>query len=586
MADKKITQLNNITGANLVDADEFVVVDISADETKAITLGELKEAFDAGSGFVRVTGDTMTGALDVQSTITADGIGIGTSSPAHPLDVTGTIRSHVSTTGDFNFSATSAGGGAFRIYPDDATTGNPTWYYQSNSSEHQAWVIGGVERMRLAGDDLTVTGTVTADRFLIETGAGNDAGTIISTDSTVLYSMVDSGGSSQFRNVNGAYSIRTGGDAGLTTNTKERATFASTGDISFYEDTGTTAKFFWDASAERLGIGTSTPAALLDLKHSSASTHLRLTENTSGNWSALGVDTSDNLRIYANNDERMRIDSSGNLLVGTTDNAVWNDTSGTGGINARSDGILAAARNGGEPLLLNRIGTDGELIKFNKDGTTVGSIGIHTNGFYIDGEAGHAGIFFGGNNISPRDGGVDTDDQISLGQGGLRFKDLHLSGGVYLGGTGAENLLDDYETGTFTMAATFSTGAPTAGPTQANGYYVKTGNSCTVWVQANNINVTGGSGDFRLNDSGGFDGLPFTSLHTSVTGLSQYVGTATTSFCNVATSSVQVNSNILDGVNYIRITEQIDNANNDIINVGNCTHGTTDINVCITYTVA
>ena len=74
MADKKITQLTNITGANLVDADEFVVVDISADETKAITLGELKEAFDSGSGFVRITGDTMTGALDVQSTITADGL--------------------------------------------------------------------------------------------------------------------------------------------------------------------------------------------------------------------------------------------------------------------------------------------------------------------------------------------------------------------------------------------------------------------------------------------------------------------------------------------------------------------------------
>lgn len=68
MADKKITQLTNITGANLVDADEFVVVDISADETKAITLGELKEAFDSGSGFVRITGDTMTGPLDVEVT--------------------------------------------------------------------------------------------------------------------------------------------------------------------------------------------------------------------------------------------------------------------------------------------------------------------------------------------------------------------------------------------------------------------------------------------------------------------------------------------------------------------------------------
>ena len=63
MADKKITQLTNITGADLVDVDEFVVVDISADETKAITLGELKEAFDSGSGFVRITGDTMTGDL-------------------------------------------------------------------------------------------------------------------------------------------------------------------------------------------------------------------------------------------------------------------------------------------------------------------------------------------------------------------------------------------------------------------------------------------------------------------------------------------------------------------------------------------
>jgi len=63
MADKKITELPNINGADLVDADEFVVVDISADETKAITLAELKNAFDAGTGFVRVTGDTMTGVL-------------------------------------------------------------------------------------------------------------------------------------------------------------------------------------------------------------------------------------------------------------------------------------------------------------------------------------------------------------------------------------------------------------------------------------------------------------------------------------------------------------------------------------------
>ena len=37
------------------------------------------------------------------------------------------------------------------------------------------------------------------------------------------------------------------------------------GDISFYEDTGTTAKFFWDASAERLGIGTTNPSEKLQV---------------------------------------------------------------------------------------------------------------------------------------------------------------------------------------------------------------------------------------------------------------------------------------------------------------------------------
>ena len=72
MADKKITQLTNINGADLVSADEFVVVDISADETKAITFDELKNAFDTSTGFVRITGDTMTGNLTVPTVIGAE----------------------------------------------------------------------------------------------------------------------------------------------------------------------------------------------------------------------------------------------------------------------------------------------------------------------------------------------------------------------------------------------------------------------------------------------------------------------------------------------------------------------------------
>ena len=39
------------------------------------------------------------------------------------------------------------------------------------------------------------------------------------------------------------------------------------------------------------------------------------------------------------------------------------------------------------------------------------------------------------------------DAATDLGASGGRFKDLYLSGGVYLGGTGAANKLDDYEEG-------------------------------------------------------------------------------------------------------------------------------------------
>ena len=57
-------------------------------------------------------------------------------------------------------------------------------------------------------------------------------------------------------------------DAGLTgkslilkNNNKQGFVLSDGGDISFYEDTGTTAKLFWDASAESLGIGTSSSYA-------------------------------------------------------------------------------------------------------------------------------------------------------------------------------------------------------------------------------------------------------------------------------------------------------------------------------------
>jgi hypothetical protein len=82
MTDKKITELNILTGANLVDADEFVVVDISADETKAITAGQLKTVF------LPIAGGTMTGNLDVIGDVSATGALIGHDSVRNTANAT------------------------------------------------------------------------------------------------------------------------------------------------------------------------------------------------------------------------------------------------------------------------------------------------------------------------------------------------------------------------------------------------------------------------------------------------------------------------------------------------------------------
>jgi len=73
-------------------------------------------------------------------------------------------------------------------------------------------------------------------------------------------------------------------------------------------------------STGKFGINTTSPAGKLTVDENNASEHfqLRNTTNTS-NFSAFGVDTSFNLRCYVNgSNERMRIDSSGGLRVGTT----------------------------------------------------------------------------------------------------------------------------------------------------------------------------------------------------------------------------------------------------------------------------
>jgi len=305
-------------------------------------------------------------------------------------------------------------------------------------------------------------------------------------------------------------------------------------------------------SSGNVGIGTSSPNNLLTLNSNTANTAMTIQSSDSGGAAVLFGDQSDFSRgriIYNNSDdsmsfetnnlsEAMRIDSSGNLLVGKT-----SDAYGTAGVRIDGRGFTQNTRDGNITAYYNRLTSDGTIVEFAKDGTTVGSIGIQPSGFYIDGEAGHEGIRFANGTITPRENGSDSDGASDLGATTNRFKDLYLSGGVYLGGTGSANKLDDYEEGTFNLSLV------TAGYTLSinSGFYTKTGRSVTLQYMFSFSAVP------AANSACVFNGIPFSTANlvagTCQAGVVRENSvTGTIYVANVQNNNTNLEVNSMDGV--------------------------------------
>jgi hypothetical protein len=154
--------------------------------------------------------------------------------------------------------------------------------------------------------------------------------------------------------------------------------------------------------------------------------------------------------------ERMRIDSSGNLLIGKT-----STTNSVAGSKFGSGGQIVATVANDDIMILNRTGNDGDILRFFKDTSEVGVIGTLSSNLYVG--SGDTGIYF--NNSSDSIYAINTttnagrDNAIDLGVSTTRFKDIYLGGGLYVGGTAAANKLDDYEEGTFTPTINTSDGS-------------------------------------------------------------------------------------------------------------------------------
>ena len=307
-----------------------------------------------------------------------------------------------------------------------------------------------------------------------------------------------------------------GSDAGITMTNKfdspdnswsitpQRSGVSNTG-LQIRDETDSRTDMVFDGSGQ-VGIGTSSPSYKLDVVGSSA--NIRVAEsgggdlrmNVSGSTGGIGTHSNHPLIFRTNSTERMRIDASGNFMVGKTAISVADV-----GVEARPDGIFASTRSGGEAIRANRKDSDGDIIQLRRDNLTVGSIGARGGDIYMATADTGIRAYDAQDAILPvGTDGASRDNAIDLGIGSIRFKNLNLSGGVYLGGTGSANLLDDYEEGTWTPSLGGSSSDPTVSYTaNRSGSYIKVGDVVHVMGRVNTTSVSGGSGVALIR------GLPF-----------------------------------------------------------------------------
>ena len=202
----------------------------------------------------------------------------------------------------------------------------------------------------------------------------------------------------------------------------------------------------------------------------------------------------------------MTIDSDEKVLIGKTSSNL-----STAGSEFASDGLVRFTRSNVNAVVnFNKKDNDGDIVSFRKDDTQVGSIGVADSGdriYLAGGGAEGIGIDNGSNAFVPTNAsGAYADNHISLGRSDARWAGIYTSDGLFVGGTGSANQLDDYEEGTWTPALNQYAGTPTI----TAAVYTKVGRQVTCSVSIDLDGTSDGS-NFQIT------GLPFTSGNFSST---------------------------------------------------------------------
>ena len=447
-------------------------------------------------------------------------LGIGNTSPASFLSGAN-VAVDVGNSSGGEFVARRTGGEANLAM---GVTGGNIGYLYSTTNTPMVFGTNNAERMRIDSD-----GNV---------GINNVSPTVPSSNATTLHingSVSTKGGAVRLSSSNSSidallypsssqFYIGTisNHDLGFYTNNTPRLTIDTSGNVGIGTDSpGTDLEVNGDGLTFRLDGTANTARGILLRNVGTATGEIK----TDGNLDINIEDAGRTMRFLNGSTPRMTIDSSGNVLVGHT--SAEGDSSGT---TLYQNGQTVHKADGAYALELVRSTSDGDILTFRKDGSTVGSIGTFSSDLYIGtNDSGLRFEFAGTNAIVPFDVNsvAVSDNATDLGSGSARFKDLYLGGNVILAsGQGIDfsatadatgmtsELLDDYEEGAWTPVVRGSGTAGTYELSSSYAYYTKVGRLVTIHLSIGlDDPITGGGSGYTQ-----ITGLPYakaSGFHTT-----------------------------------------------------------------------